>query len=101
MLTISQDWIVTDTNVTEHAIAGDLEVFANSGATCVLADMLLQRGHSTDEQVVLLRADPWLFPAPHRISGLSLETVSRIDFFKTCPKSLFEEMLPFLEVTGT
>ena len=64
--------------------------------SCALAEMLMKRGVAPGQDVMLLRADPWLFPAPHKISGLSLETVSRIDFFKTCTKSLFEEMQPFL-----
>lgn len=101
MLTITQDWILNANDVTEHASADGVEVFAKSGATCALAELLLKRGMDASEDVVLVRADPWLFPAPHRISGVSLGTVRTIDFFKTCPTSLFEELRPFQDAAGT
>lgn len=88
MLTITQDWIMTDAVVMEYAQGGDLEVFAETRATCVLAAALLRQGYDSDTKVTLVRADPWLFPAPHRIAGVSLLTVSTIDFFQTCPDVL-------------
>lgn len=98
MLTITQDWILNANDVTEHACADGVEVYAATGATCAVADLLMKGGMDPKREVVLLRADPWLFPAPHRISGVSLETVSAIDFFKACPKELFEELQPFRDV---
>lgn len=101
MLTITQDWILTDVTVVEHAYTDEIEIFAETRATCVLAKALLKRGVDPAEDVVLLRADPWLFPAPHRIEGVSLETVSTIDFFSTCPQNLYKDLQPFQDVLRT
>lgn len=92
MLTFTQDWITADTVVMEHACCGTLEVFAEAGATCVLAAALLRRGADPNTPVQLLRADPWLFPAPHRVGAVSLATVGAIDFFQTCPVSLRRDL---------
>ena len=92
MLTFTQDWITADTVVMEHARCGTLEVFAERRATCVLAAAFLRRGADPDTPVELLRADPWLFPAPHRVNGVSLATVGAIDFFQTCPDGLRQDL---------
>lgn len=92
MLTFTQDWIAADTVVMEHVRCGKLEVFAEARATCVLAATLLRRGADPDTPVELVRADPWLFPAPHRVSGVSLATVGAIDFFQTCPGGLQHDL---------
>ncbi|MEO1238166.1 MAG: hypothetical protein AAFW64_00610 [Pseudomonadota bacterium] len=101
MLTLTQDWIMTGNVVVEHARCGDLEVFAYARATCVLAETMLRRGLAADTNMTLLRADPWLFPAPHRIVGVSLATVSVIDFFQTCPRQLQRELQDLANFTIT
>ncbi|MEL7106559.1 MAG: hypothetical protein AAGM21_11605 [Pseudomonadota bacterium] len=101
MLTFTQDWIMTDAVVMEHACCGGLDVFAEARATCVLAAALLRRGFDPDTKVELLRADPWLFPAPHRIGGVSLATISAIDFFQTCPSGLRRDLALFEDVERT
>lgn len=94
MLTITQDWILTDETVLEHAYTDAFEVMAQSAATCALAKLLIKRGFDPSSEVTLLRADPWLFPAPHRISNVTLATVSNINMFGECPQNLFETLQP-------
>ena len=101
MLTIFQDWIVTDKRVVEHAYTDTHEVYAESDATRALARLLLEEGYSRTQKVSLVRANPWLFPAPHKISPVTLETVSKVDFFKDCPESIYKELQPFQDVIRT
>ncbi len=98
MLTIFQDWIVTDKGIVEHAYTDQHEVFADSGATRSLARLLIEEGYRKSEKISLVRANPWLFPAPHRISPVTLETASKVDFFKDCPKSIHKELQLFQDV---
>lgn len=92
MLTISQDWIVRDGQLVEHARSEGREVFARSRATCLLAANLLRAGLAWEAPVRVVRADPYIFPAPHNISGVSLGLVSQIDFFALTGPAMRDEI---------
>ncbi len=92
MLVITQDWILTDETVLEHACCDAFEIMAETAATCALAKQMIERGVDPQAHVTLLRADPWLFPSPHKICSVTLLTVSKINLFGECPENLFESM---------
>lgn len=81
MLTIFQDWTLVDGRLRDHARAEGHEIHAHARATCLLAETLIREGYDPFRLVQVVRADPYLFPAPHRIARVSLYTVCRINFF--------------------
>lgn len=81
MLTILQDQDFADGQPFEVASAEGISVRAADRATCRLAATLMERGYPPDSRVRLVRENPWLFGPPFFIGGITLATVSRIDFF--------------------
>lgn len=100
MLTITQDWEVHGTRLVEVARCEDEEVTACDRATCRLAARLIGRGFGSGDSVRLLRADPYLFAGPHRVTGVTLGLVSQIDFFALAGPAMRDEVLKVLGVTG-
>lgn len=86
MLVLSQDWTVRSGELVETARVAGRNVSAPGRATCLLAETLLRDGADPASPVRLVRSDPYIFPAPHDIGGLTLGLVSKIDFFAIkCP----------------
>lgn len=81
MLTILQDRIFVDGKQIETASADGFEVMLPKRATCRLAAVLIEQGHSGDEPVRLVRADPYLFGPPHRVDGITLSMAASVDYF--------------------
>ena len=81
MLTILHDQDFTDGRAVEVASAEGAFVSASARATCRLAAALIEQGYPPDSPVRLVRANPWLYGPPYYIGGVTLATVSRIDFF--------------------
>jgi hypothetical protein len=81
MLTILHDQDFADGRAVEVASAEGAFVSATARATCRLAAALIEQGYAPDSPVRLVRANPWLYGPPYYIGGVTLATVSRIDFF--------------------
>lgn len=81
MLTILHDRLFIDGKQIETASAEGMEVMRKKRATCHLASVLIEQGYDGEEPVRLVRADPYLFAAPHKIEGVTLSVAARVDFF--------------------
>ena len=81
MLTILHDQDFANGRSIEVASAEGSFVSAPARATCRLANALIGQGYPPDCPVRLVRANPWLYGPPHYVGGVTLATVSRIDFF--------------------
>lgn len=81
MLTILQDQDFANGRTVEVASAEGAFVSAQARATCKLAAALIEQGYPPDSPVRLVRANPWLYGPPYYVGGVTLATVSRVDFF--------------------
>jgi hypothetical protein len=94
MLTILFDEISIEGRTIEVASADGLEVFHSFGATRRIADALISVGHDRNTPVRLVRADPYLFSAPHRIDGVTLESARHFDYFGRLPDASNSNLSP-------
>lgn len=95
MLTILHDRIEFRGNSVELASSEGYDILAPSGATCRLARILIEMGYDSAQPVRVVRADPWLFGAPHQIGGVTLGLAARVDFFaetRTLPAEIEERV---------